>query len=361
MNILEPVFFKRNRVFRVYKGGALFRQIFGGNEEDCFYPEEWIASCVRAKNKNPSDENEGLSFLENGDVPFWKYLEENKRETLGNGELNILVKILDSAVRLPVQAHPDKAFSRRYFGSAYGKTEAWLILGTRKNARVFIGFEDKITKEEFIAAAERSDSDKGAYDGMLHEVSVKTGDVFLIPPGTVHAIGQGCLILEIQEPTDFTVQPERWCGDYRLSEEEMYIGLDRETALKCFDLSICGDVGEKLARVLPRRTEETDFYAKEELISASNTDCFILNRYIVKRKLALGGPEIFVVTEGGGVLCGENYERKIKKGDYFFIPKISDKKYSIEGRTVLAGCRAAEESVGGTGKRSCTRREDKGG
>ena len=52
----------------------------------------------------------------------------------------------------------------------------------------------------------------------------------------VHAIGKGCLLLEVQEPTDFTIQPERWCGEYKLSDREMYLGLEREKALECFDM-----------------------------------------------------------------------------------------------------------------------------
>ena len=53
----------------------------------------------------------------------------------------------------------------------------------------------------------------------------------------VHAIGAGCLLLEVQEPSDFTVQPERWCGDYKLSDNEMYLGLDKDTAMECFDIA----------------------------------------------------------------------------------------------------------------------------
>ena len=58
-----------------------------------------------------------------------------------------------------------------------------------------------------------------------------------IPAKAVHAIGPGCLILEVQEPTDFTIQPERWCGDYHLSDNEMYIGLNKDDALSVFDYS----------------------------------------------------------------------------------------------------------------------------
>ena len=78
---------------------------------------------------------------------------------------------------------------------------------------------------------------KSAMERLLNRIPVKTGDVYFIPAKAVHAIGAGCLILEVQEPTDFTIQPERWCGDYHLNDNEMYIGLSKEDALGVFDYS----------------------------------------------------------------------------------------------------------------------------
>ena len=72
---------------------------------------------------------------------------------------------------------------------------------------------------------------------LLESYPVKAGDIIYIPAKMVHAIGAGCLLLEVQEPTDFTIQPERWCGDYHLSDKQMYLDLDKETALKVFDYS----------------------------------------------------------------------------------------------------------------------------
>ena len=125
-----------------------------------------------------------------------------------------------------------KGFSRKYFSSEYGKEESWIILATRPGAKIFYGFKDGVTLEEFSAAIDASETGSDAMENLLCTIDVKAGDVIYIPAKMVHAIGSGCLLLEVQEPTDFTIQPERWCGDYKLSDEEMYLGLSRESARK---------------------------------------------------------------------------------------------------------------------------------
>lgn len=80
-------------------------------------------------------------------------LKKYPNELLGKGKnLRVLVKALDSAIRLPAQAHPDKAFSRKYFHSEYGKTECWIILDTRPGALLFFGFREGVTVEELVGA-----------------------------------------------------------------------------------------------------------------------------------------------------------------------------------------------------------------
>ena len=134
-----PVFFEKNRVFRVYLGGKLFSDFFGDNSEDGFYPEEWICSSTKALNEGSTDEFEGLSTIKGTNIHFNELLEEQKELMLGNRNgLDVLVKALDSAIRLPVQAHPDKEFSRKNFNSEFGKAESWLVLGAREDACIFI-------------------------------------------------------------------------------------------------------------------------------------------------------------------------------------------------------------------------------
>ena len=78
-----------------------------------------------------------------------------------------MVKYLDSAIRLPAQAHPDKDFSRAHFHSEYGKTESWIVLGTRENAKIFFGFKDGVDEKAFRLAIADSEFDKDAMEKLM--------------------------------------------------------------------------------------------------------------------------------------------------------------------------------------------------
>lgn len=193
----QPVFFEKNRVFRVYTGGKLFSEFFGDDSEDGFHPEEWICSSTKALNEGSTDEFEGLSTIKGTDIHFNELIDQQRELMLGDRKgLDVLVKALDSAIRLPVQAHPDKAFSRKNFNSEFGKAESWLVLATREGASIYFGFKDGVTKEDFEKAVEDAETDKTAMERLLNKIPVKPGDVYFIPAKAVHAIGYGCLILE---------------------------------------------------------------------------------------------------------------------------------------------------------------------
>lgn len=335
---MNPIFFERNRVGRVYTGGMLFHDLFGDQAVDGYLPEEWIASNVKALNKGSTDPKEGVSKILGEDVYFDDLLKENKKELLGSSEkFRILVKGLDSSIRLPAQAHPDKAFSRKYFNSEYGKTECWTILATRPGAKIYFGFKDGVTKEMFEDAIDKSETDPDAMQNLMVSIEPKIGDVFLVPARTVHAIGAGCLILEVQEPTDFTIQPERWCGEYKLSDEEMYIGLTRDEAVSCFDFVKAPD-----SKLEPKVINAGDGVVYESLVSDKHTDCFIVNRI----KLSGGNftPNVndsygvYIVVDGNGKITGDNYLKEIKKGDYFFMPACSMGNFEIGGNAEIIEC-----------------------
>lgn len=323
INVNQPIFFNSNRVRRVYLGGKLMGDFLNIPCEDDFFPEEWIASTVCALNKDSTDPREGLSIVEGTDISLKELLEQFPREMLGERkELGVLVKFLDSAIRLPVQVHPDKAFSKKYFNSKFGKAEMWLVLATRENAAIHFGFKEKISKDKLIDAIEKSYGNKEEMSGLINTYSVKAGDVFFIPGKLIHAIGSGCLILEIQEPTDFTIQPEYWCGDYEMNEQERYIGLSREIAVECFDYEAYGEGCEAMVRKAPIIMWEKDGVTKEAIITERDTTCFGVNRYRIEQGIVTleEAPAIYVVVNGIGTLRGENYSRAIKQGDYFFLP-----------------------------------------
>lgn len=320
---LRPVFFKRNRVFRVYLGGKLFHDFLGDAPVDGNEPEEWICSSVRAINPGHTDPLEGISLRAEDGKPFNELLAEHPQEYLGDRkDLGVLVKFLDSAIRLPMQVHPTRDFSRKNFNSPYGKAEAWLILATRPDACIYFGFDRQVSREEFSAAVEASENDKEAMTAFVNKVPVQTGDVFFVGAGVIHAIGAGCLILEVQEPTDFTIQPEYWCGDYHLNAQEMYLGLDREVALECFNYDLYGKQVVEAGRKVPEITYQDEHVTVETLIGEKDTPCFAMSRYILDGgQVTLDTPaSIWICVEGEGSVEADGEVRDIHSGDYFFLP-----------------------------------------
>lgn len=336
--VKEPIFFERNRVGRVYTGGKLFSGFFGDEPKDGFLPEEWIASSVKALNKEMKSEKEGVSKIKDSDIYFDELLEKYPEEMLGSSKkMRILVKILDSAVRLPAQAHPDKAFSKKHFNSEYGKTESWIVLDTRPDAKIYFGFKDGVNEKIFAKAIDDSETDKDAMERLMEYSNPKAGDVFLVPAKTVHAIGAGCLILEVQEPTDFTIQPERWCDEYKLNDQEMYIGLSKEDAISCFEFGKAPDT-----KLKPKTLCDENGVKIEEIITSRDTDCFIINRI----KLCGGNCVldicdsygVYIVTDGIGKITGDGYEKQIKKGDYFFMSASLMGKFTVSGNIEIVEC-----------------------
>lgn len=336
--INKPIFFERNRVGRVYTGGKLFHGFFGDAPEDNFLPEEWIASNVKAINKVQLSEKEGVSKVKGEEVYFDDLLKQYPEEMLGKaGKFRILCKMLDSAIRLPAQTHPDKEFSKKHFNSTYGKTESWLIVDTRPGAGIYFGFKDGLTEEAFKKAIEDSKTDKNAVERLMEFIPVKKGDIYLVPAKEVHAIGAGCLILEVQEPTDFTIQPEYWCGDYELNEKEMYIGLDKEDALSCFNLRPAPDT-----KIIPETVSEENGVKFEKIINEKHTDCFVINKVTLSGGKFVpaieGGYGVYIVIEGEGEIKGEGFNESLKKGDYFFMPACLMDKTEISGNLEVIEC-----------------------
>lgn len=337
--VSQPIFFERNRVYRIYKGGMPYKELFNDGYDDGtdnMFPEEWIASKVKAINPKYFGERDGVAVVKDTKIFFDDLLNQYPQYLLGHRKYDCLVKFLDSATRLPFQVHPTKEFSKKNFNSEYGKTEAWLVVATRPNAKLYFGFKDKITKEQLSELEERSEVEKDIMGNLLAGVEAKVGDIWLIKAGLIHAIGAGCTIVEVQEPTDFTIQPERWCMDYHISYQEEYIGLEKDVALDSINYDIYGEAAKEYAKVTPKVAIDTPQYKKELLITYEDTPCFAETRHTVKN----GGsfvldfaPSVFICLEGNAKIIGENYQKEIKRGDYFYLPFVAEGKFKIESQT----------------------------
>ena len=336
-----PVFFKPNRVFRNYVGGDGLRRLTGSGEGDNNFPEEWIASKVKAINPVYFGERDGVSVTEEGELYLDDLLEAEKDKMLGGRRYDCLVKYLDSAIRLPVQVHPTKEFSAKNFGSPYGKTEAWLVLATRdENAKLYFGFKDRIDLDTLKEYADRSLDERDILTELITPVKAEVGDVYLINAGLIHAIGAGCTILEVQEPTDFTIQIENWCGESRVTEQEKYLGLPRDVAMSVFDVEKFGKKAVDECKMQPRTLFCDNGVLIESLISYDDTPCFAEKRYTLSggKVIMSYAPCVWAVVEGNGAVTGDGYRREVKKGDYFFLPYAAEGKFEIEGNLVAIEC-----------------------
>ena len=285
LNLDQPIFFERNRVYRVYLGGEPYPEFFGTDEEgDNNFPEEWVASTVKAINPVTFTDRDGVSKIRGTDLYFDDVLKENKEKLLGDKKFDILIKILDSAVRLPMQVHPTKELAMKYFNSPNGKTESWYILKTRPNAKMYFGFKEKCTYEMLRELDDKSEYDKHIWESVAMEIEPKEGDCFIINAGLIHAIGYGCMLIEVQEPTDFTIQPENWCGDQHLTDDVKYMGIDKDEVPHLFNLDLYGENVFKKVVVQPKVEKDENGYiiANERTLETNIDGVFVAGDVRVK-------------------------------------------------------------------------------
>jgi mannose-6-phosphate isomerase len=141
----------------------------------------------------------------------------------------LLVKLLDAGQRLPLHVHPDRAFAAAHLASRHGKTEAWLVLEAVPDAAVYLGFTRDVSAAELAGWVRSQDVDSML--AAINRVPVAAGDTVLCPAGTPHAIGAGILLIELQEPSDWSVLLE-WRG-FGAGPDDALLGLPFDQALAC--------------------------------------------------------------------------------------------------------------------------------
>lgn len=155
------------------------------------------------------------------------WLGKNHVDAFGTST-EILVKLLDPDQRLPVHFHPNKSFAKKHLALDHGKTEAWIILDAPENAKVGLGFAEKMKKDQIYSMVQAKDS--AALLASLNMIAVKPGDAILVPAGTAHAIDAGIFVLELQEPTDLSALLE-WEGFAVDGLKDGHLGLGFDVVL----------------------------------------------------------------------------------------------------------------------------------
>ncbi|MCH7901723.1 MAG: class I mannose-6-phosphate isomerase [Acidobacteria bacterium] len=142
-----------------------------------------------------------------------------------NGDFPLLVKFLDAREHLSVQVHPTAAYVAAHPG-AHLKDESWYVVEAEPGAHLFKGLEDGVTRDTFIAAVAG-----GSVVELLKAWPAVPGDVYHLPSGTVHALGAGVLVAEVQTPSDTTFRIYDWAKEYSRAGRELHV----EAALASMD------------------------------------------------------------------------------------------------------------------------------
>lgn len=333
-----------NRVWRTYRGGARLNRIEGLAELDDHFPEDWIGSVTRAANAGREamrDEGVGKARGADGSVFTMEDLfTEDPEKALGRRHVRafgahpqLLVKLLDAAMRLHIQAHPSVQWAERNLGAKSGKTEAWYILETRRpEAWVYLGFQHPPTPAEWKRIVEAQDM--RAMESCFEKVPVQPGDVLLVEGGIPHAIGPGILMVEVQEPTDYVVRCEYAHGGLALPEEARTMGLGLDRVLDLFDYT-----------AYPLSQVPTRFGARPRsigpcetvLLEAPQTDRLELRRIesSAQTKLAMDGRfSVLIALEGEGALCVNGNRWPLMPWSRYFLPAHVEQA-GIEGAVTL--------------------------
>ena len=256
----------------------------------------------------------GRSIVENGAFrgkTLNEYFDQIGWGTAGryaarNHQLPILIKYIDAKENLSIQVHPNDKYARKHEGDN-GKNEMWFVLAADEGAFIYLGFSRDVTKEEI----KRRIADN-TLEEVLNRVEVKPNEAFYIPAGTVHAIGAGCLICEVQQTSNVTYR----IYDYGRTDEN---GKPRELHVK------------KALDVLDyRRTEIADLKRRDTMsmeryidgMFGRNGKCTLL-KYEAEGDLTILLPvshlTFALVIDGSGKLYAGDSEEAFERGDTWMI------------------------------------------
>ncbi|MGM9548011.1 MAG: type I phosphomannose isomerase catalytic subunit [Oscillospiraceae bacterium] len=226
----------------------------------------------------------------------------------------LLIKLIDAQKDLSVQVHPSDASACREKGEQ-GKTEMWYVVDCKPESTLFLGFSRAVTPDELRRRAK-----DGTICEVLNRVAVHPGDVFFVRPGTVHAIGAGILVAEIQQNSDTTFR----VYDYnRLGADGKPRQLHLERAIEVMNCAPAQGTADTLLPCPPDGVQEV-----------LTCEYFRVRRAEVKRRIDLsteGGSftHLMCVRGGGDILCGgRNYP--FRQGDSYFLPAALG-EYAVEG------------------------------
>ena len=297
-------------------GGSRLRTEFGKQSDKDIIAESWELSCHK----------DGQSVIENGEFAgktLSEYIEAKGKGVLGSNcgrfeYFPILIKLIDAKDNLSVQVHPSNDYALRVEGE-YGKTEMWYIVDCAEGAELLYGFKHEISKEEF---EERIRSN--TLLEVTNNVPVHKGDVFFIESGTLHAIGKGILIAEIQQNSNTT---------YRIYDYGR-VGADGKPRQLHVDKAL--DVTERIPPKYPTKAQGSPEKVEGGVRTLLRScEYFNVNKLELDGTMALNAGEgsfnSLLVLDGEAVVSSSDGEMTARKGDSIFVTAGTG-SYTVSGK-----------------------------
>ena len=321
--MLYPIKFKPRIKERIWGGQAILNKkgkAAGRLAKDKLYGESWDLSSVKGD----------ISVVANGflkgnnleeiiEVYMGELVGEQIFEQYGL-EFPLLIKYLDCNDKLSVQVHPDDALALERHGS-FGKTEAWYVVDCKPGASIYLGFKDlNLTREEYIAAVAES-----RLEELLNKVEVKPGDVFFIPAGTVHALGAGLEVVEVQQTSDVTYRIYDWD---RVDAEGKSRELHTSLAVDAIDFESDAELLHReynLAKGGDAKVIECNYFTMtlHDVAGVKKLDRSSLDSFVV-----------FIALNGSVRIVADGNEETLAEGEVILIPaEVND--ITIEGDAKL--------------------------
>jgi len=314
MDVLYPM--RLNAVCKDYLwGGTRLRSEYHQQSSAPKVAESWVLSC------HP----DGPASIANGQyagLTLKEYIEKAGRNVLGTNcekfpDFPVLVKLIDAKKNLSIQVHPDNEYARTH-GGGFGKTEMWYIVDCEEGAYLYYGFDHTISKEEF-----RDRIENNTLTEVLNQVTVHPGDVLFIDSGTLHAIGAGILIAEIQQNSNITYR----IYDYgRVGTDgkprELHIPQALDVTKRCRPQRPIGPQGKEIREADCTRTllASCDYFTVNHMKLIEYTLC--ADKTSFHSILCLGG-DALILDHGRTLLS-------FQKGDSIFLP-AGFGSYTIKG------------------------------
>ncbi|MFW6269495.1 MAG: type I phosphomannose isomerase catalytic subunit [Bacillota bacterium] len=306
-------------------------KIWGGNKISKFFKRKLSRENIGESWEVTAHPN-GVSVVKNGFLQGKKItdlIKESRKDLLGQvnidtgGNFPLLIKFLDANQKLSVQVHPDNNYAQKVEGEP-GKTEMWYIIDCEPEAKLVYGLKPGTTRREMKKAIKQ-----GNLENLLNEITVKPGEVYFIPSGTIHAIEEGILLAEIQQNSDTTYRVYDW---NRTDAEGKSRPLHIDNALEVANFQQKPSSIKNKILTITTQNYNRHFLAacpyfvteKLELQNSCNLKSeFTENKFI-----------ILMILDGSGEIIHKNTKYQIKAGETIMIPAAL-KEIALQGNLNL--------------------------